>query len=152
MNGSRFRAALLLGLVFVAGAAAGIAGDRLEMIPRAARAEPAAGTSEGETAEERDQPVIERFADDLGLTAEQRGRIEALLDRFRHSTRELSLSVRPQYRALMDSVKIEIEGVLDSVQIERYRELLADRYGRGASDRGGPADSNGGRETGGGDR
>lgn len=144
MDGSRWKAGVLLVLVFVAGGAVGIAGDRLDLIPKPIQATESAGSDDdrpdrpvparGDDAE--DQTTIERFADDLGLTAAQRSEIEALLDRYRASTGELWHQVRPKYRALMDSVRVEIEAVLTPEQVEQYRALLRERYGGGDRDRG----------------
>lgn len=143
MDGSRWKAGVLLVLVFVAGGAVGIAGDRLDLIPKPIQATESADPEEGrpgrrvaERAEDAEaQTTIERFADDLGLTAAQRTEIEALLDRYRASTRELWHQVRPKYRALMDSVRVEIEAVLTPEQVEQYRALLRERYGGGDRDR-----------------
>lgn len=148
MDGSRWKAGVLLVLVFVAGAAVGIAGDRLDLIPKPIQATESADPGrdaadrplrERGDDEDEGQTTIERFADDLGLTAAQRTEIEALLDRYRASTRELWHEVRPKYRALMDSVRNEIEAVLTPEQAEQYRALLRERYGgdrnRGSGDR-----------------
>jgi len=155
MDGSRWKAGVLLVLVFVAGAAVGIAGDRLDLIPKPIQAtEPAepgrdagdrsprqraedAEDAEDDDGADEDQTTIERFADDLGLTAAQRTEIETLLDRYRASTRELWHQVRPKYRALMDSVRVEIEAVLTPEQVEQYRALLRERYGGGDRERDG---------------
>jgi len=121
------KAILMLAAVFVAGAAAGIAGDRLDLIPRAAEATEAdaaapAGNAPAGT-------VIEQFAGELGLTTQQRAEIDALLDYYAESLKELRQSTQPIYQALMDSVRTEIEGVLDDGQRAQYRERLAERYG-----------------------
>lgn len=150
MDGSRWKAGVLLVLVFVAGAAVGIAGDRLDLIPKPIQAtestDPDRDAGDRPPRDRTDEPeaqtTIERFADDLGLTAAQRSEIEALLDRYRASTRELWHQVRPKYRALMDSVRTEIEAVLTPDQVEQYRALLRERYGgddrnRRDGDRGG---------------
>lgn len=127
MNGSRAKAVLTLALVFVAGAAAGIAFDRLDLIPRAA----VATETEVPTGEDssENQTIIEQFADELGLSSEQRMEIDLLLDYYASSLKELRRGVQPQYRALMDSVRVEIEGVLDDGQRAEYRSLLSERYG-----------------------
>lgn len=123
MNSSRTRAALLLVLVFAAGAAVGVAGDRLNLIPAVAEAtEPGLEADRGERRER--QTTIERFADNLGLTVEQRFEVEILLDYYRSSAQNLQATVRPQYRALMDSVRTKIEAVLSDEQVEQYRSLL----------------------------
>ena len=128
MNASRIRATLLLVLTFAAGAAVGVAGDRLNLIPAVAEAtEPGLETDRGEGRQR--QTTIERFADDLGLTVEQRFEIEILLDYYRSSAQKLQAIVRPQYRALMDSVRTKIEAVLNDGQVEHYRGLLQEKYG-----------------------
>ena len=62
--------------------------------------------------------------DDLVLTVEQRFEVEILLDYYRSSAQNLQATVRPQYRALMDSVRTKIEAVLSDEQVEQYRSLL----------------------------
>lgn len=132
MDTSRFRAILLLTLVFAAGAAVGVAADRLDLFADAAVGEPIAETTSPET-RDRDggsrgrQTTIEQFADELGLTAEQRSQIEGFLDHYRDGLRTL----RGSYRTLMDSVRTQIESALTEEQGEDYRELLRQRYGNG---------------------
>lgn len=127
MNGSRTKASMMLALVFVAGAAVGIAGDRLELIPRAAVATEASPDSDA--SREDGQAIIEQFADELGLSSGQRSEIDGLLDYFGKSLKALRQGVRPQYRALMDSVRTEIEAVLDEEQRAQYRTRIEERYG-----------------------
>ena len=136
MDSSTFRAMLLLTVVFVAGGVVGVAADRLDLLAGTVTADEPAATEPAET-EDRDrerrgnQTTIEAFADDLGLTADQRATIEGYLDRYRVGARMLQRDVRPRYRALMDSVRTEIESVLTAEQVEAYRELLRQRYGGG---------------------
>jgi len=127
MNGSRTKAILMLAAVFVAGAAAGIAGDRMRLIPSAAVATET--DASGAATSAPSGTVIERFADELGLTTQQRTEIDALLDYYAESLKELRQSTQPIYQALMDSVRTEIEGVLDQGQRAQYRARLAERYG-----------------------
>ena len=137
MDTSRFRAILLLTLVFAAGAAVGVAADRLDLFADATAAEPSAETVSPE-AQDRDggarerQTTIEQFADELGLTPGQRSQIEGFLDHYRDGMRTL----RGSYRVLMDSVRTRIESVLTEEQGADYRELLRQRYG-GGRERGG---------------
>ncbi len=130
MNSSRARAVLLLALTFAAGAAAGVAGDRLQLFPDSARATERDGRDRrGDEGRPR-QTTIERFADDLGLTAAQRVEIEEVLDEYRASAKALQTSVRPQYRALLDSARTRIESVLTGDQVIEYRALLEERARR----------------------
>ncbi|MYA32360.1 MAG: hypothetical protein F4164_13305 [Gemmatimonadales bacterium] len=146
MDTSRFRAILLLTLVFAAGAAIGVAVDRLDLLADATAADPPVETVSPETPD-RDggsrggQTTIEQFADELGLTADQRSQIEGFLDHYRDGMRTL----RGGYRTLMDSVRTRIESVLTEEQGEDYRELLRQRYG-GGRERGGERGSSQGRD------
>ncbi|WP_420614702.1 hypothetical protein [Candidatus Palauibacter sp.] len=147
MDTSRFRATLLLTLVFATGAAVGVAADRLDLFAGEVAGEPAAETMSPET-RDRDggsrgrRTTIEQFADELGLTAEQRSRIEGFLDHYRDEARALREAVQPEYRALLDSVRTQIESVLTEEQGEDYRELLRQQYGNGR-ERGGERGSQG---------
>ena len=143
MDTSRFRAILLLTLVFAAGAAVGVAADRLDLFADAAVGEPPVETTSPETRDRDDgsrgrQTTIEQFADELGLTAEQRSQIEGFLDHYRDGMRTL----RGSYRTLMDSVRTQIESALTEEQGEDYRQLLRQRYGDGR-ERGGERGSQG---------
>ena len=126
MSSSKTRAVLLLVMTFASGVAAGVAGDRFDLIPAVAEAtEPALET---DPSDDKKKTAIEYFSDNLGLTVEQRFEIEILLDYYRSSTQKLQRTVRPQYRALMDSVRTKIEAVLSDEQVEQYRSLLQEKY------------------------
>lgn len=125
MFASRLRAALLLLLIFAAGAAAGVAADRLHLLPGAVPAEAAAEGREARERRERHETTIERFADDLELTGPQRAEIEGILERYRAELKGMRREIRPRFRALVDSVRTEIETVLTPEQVEEYRALLA---------------------------
>ncbi len=152
MVGSRARVITLLLLTFAAGTAAGVAADRLNLVPRIARAEE--GEAGGDHAERRGgfagQTTIERFADDLGLTTRQRVEIEEILDSYRSSLRGVWSEVRPRYRSLVDSARTRIEAVLTADQVAQYRELLETRRRRGQrGERSEGADDDGGEPPGG---
>lgn len=130
---------LLLVLTFAAGTAAGVAADRFHLLPGTARAEEttAPGEERREGRRER-QTTIERFADELGLTTEQRVEIDEILDHYRASLKFLWSEVRPRYRTLIDSVRTQIEAVLTPEQVMDYRALLEERSSRreGSRDQG----------------
>ena len=140
---SRTRVALLLAITFVAGMAAGVAADRQ------LRPEPDDETSKQVREDDRKdrrggRTTIERFADELGLTEEQRARIDPILEDAREGMSELFEPVRPAYRALVDSTRARIEAVLTPEQVTQYRSLLereyGDRDGRWDRDGDGPRD------------
>lgn len=158
MTGSRTRVALLLLLTFAAGAAAGVAADRLSLLPGTARAEEA--ETAGGKEKERSRTTIERFADELGLTADQRGRIEEVLAGFRGEVKALRKEFHPRWAALVDSAQARIEAVLTPEQVEQYRALLErerrerrrDAGGHGSGKRDGPSSPDGEADGSGSDR
>ena len=125
---SRTRVALLLAITFVAGMAAGVAADRQ------LRPDPGEDASKQVREDHRKDrrgggATIERFADELGLTDEQRARIDPILEDTREGMSELFEPVRPAYRALVDSARARIEAVLTPEQAAQYRSLLEREYG-----------------------
>jgi Spy/CpxP family protein refolding chaperone len=141
---SRTRVALLLAITFVAGLAAGVAADRQILAERGTD-----GAKQGQEDHRRDRRVrgstIERFADELGLTGEQRAQIDPILEDTRERMDELFEPVRPQYRDLVDSTRARIESVLTPEQVTEYRRLLEREYGndhdRSESDEGNEGDT-----------
>ena len=131
MRRSHVLVALLLSATFAAGIAGGVAADRLWLRPAAAAAEE--GERRDRRADEKEDrsdgddeedTVIERFSEELGLSARQEARIDTILEHYRESMHRLRKEVRPRYESLVDSARTRIEGVLDSAQARRYRQLL----------------------------
>lgn len=111
------RVALLLFVTLAAGAAGGIAVDRRLEAPAELNPETTEREGRGET-------TIERFADELGLTTEQRDQIAPVLEDTRTRMSEVFDQVRPEYRRVVDSARAQIEAVLTPGQVEMYRTLL----------------------------
>jgi Spy/CpxP family protein refolding chaperone len=132
LAGSRLRVGLVLGVTFAAGLAGGVALDRrvLETPARHANAWRAARADSAGRGERGHTPVIERFASELELTAQQRTEIETILDHYRTHVRSVWQDVRPRYSAIVDSTRTRIEGVLTPEQVQQYRTLLRQRYQR----------------------
>ena len=153
---SRARVILLLSLTFSAGVAIGVAGSRLVAADDTTgqAAEQAASRSDAgdrtDTGDRREARfAIERYADELGLTSEQRERIAPILKRTREDLSAIVSEVRPRYRAVYESARAEIEAVLTPEQTEKYREIVESRRrGAGEHDRGphGPEGTKEGRE------
>ena len=145
MSGSRTRVALLLLLTFVAGMAAGVAADRQFA------AAPAEASKQADEDHRRDRrggdTTIERFADELGLTDEQRARIDPILEEMREQMSDLFEPVRPAYRDLVDSTRARIEAILTPEQVADYRELLERKYGRDREGRERDRDGDARRDT-----
>ena len=131
-TGSRGRVLLLLGIVFLAGMAAGVALDRQFRDTPGDRSTKQA--DDGPRTDRRDRgTTIERFADELGLTEEQRAQIAPILADTRQRMDELFEDVRPTYRSVVDSARSRIEAILTPEQVTEYRRLL-ERDGRGPED------------------
>lgn len=111
------RVALLLLVTLAAGAAGGIAIDRRLDTGQQPTVEPTTRQGRGET-------TIERFADELGLTPEQRQQIAPVLEDTRTRMSEVFDQVRPEYRRVVDSARARIEAVLTPEQVMMYRKLL----------------------------
>lgn len=128
IKASRGRAAVLLLLTFAAGLAVGLAAERY-MLHR--------GTADGSSHRERGQTTIERFADDLGITPEQKARIDPIVAETREQMSAVFDRVRPEWEAVVDSARARIEAVLTADQVQRYRALLEQQereHGAGAED------------------
>lgn len=132
-GGSRTRAAMLLGITFLAGVAAGVAIDRQFRDP--APVEPPKQVTQDNRRDRGDRgTTIERFADELGLTEEQRAEIDPIIDETRDRMDDIFAPVRPAYRAVVDSARSRIEAILTPEQVTEYRRLLDRDYGRGPGD------------------
>ena len=119
MTRSRGRAAVLLALMFAAGLAVGLAAERYALH----------STVEGEKREAHSQggTTIERFADELGVTNEQRAEIDPILEDTRERLAEVYARFRPEWKAVVDSARARIESVLTVEQVEEYRALLEEQ-------------------------
>ena len=125
---ARSTAAFLLLVTFVAGAAAGFAASRIagtsveSSPPEAAAHSGMSGAASGES-------TIERFADELGLTDEQREQIAPIVAETRARMSALFDEIRPTYGDIVDSARGRIEALLTEEQVGQYRILLEERYG-----------------------
>jgi Spy/CpxP family protein refolding chaperone len=117
------RVALLLLATLAAGAAGGIALDR-KLGSSQSTAELSDRGSRGR------ETTIERFADELGLTEEQRASIAPILVDTRARMSEVFDKVRPEYELVVDSARARIEAVLTPDQVRMYRQLLDEQRGR----------------------
>lgn len=83
--------------------------------------------------------VTEHMTATLGLTDEQRRRIEDILDRRRAATEEAMSRILPGLRSQMDSVNAEIEGILTPEQQVAFRHYLREDRDRFRHRGGGPS-------------
>lgn len=126
-NGKRARliGTGLLIVVFVAGALAGAAGERVLRADDAPRA--------GQSRDMRGGPgprrliLDEAFADKLGLTPEQRSQIKLILDMRDVHAKHVWNEVEPRLKAVGDTTRAEIAKVLSPQQIEQLESEIARR-------------------------
>lgn len=116
MGRIRFQGLALLGVVFLTGVLAGVAGDRVFRAPP-------------EPASEMRVPwggpgMLPPFFERLHLSDDQRLRIREILERYRPRTDSVVEALLPRLRELTDSARMEIREVLTEEQREQLdREL-----------------------------
>ena len=71
-----------------------------------------------------------QLARELGLTAEQRARVDSILQRQQVRSRTLMRQMAPELQRLADSTRAELREVLTPDQWERMQQLRAERMGR----------------------
>ncbi len=122
MSGRRSKGlvTVLLAVTFAAGAAVGVAGDRM------VAAEDTATHTEVPVARQG-RFTIEQYADELGLTATQREQIAPILDNVMVEAHALAEEIRPRLVALVEDAKAEVKEFLTPEQVDRYEEILAQR-------------------------
>lgn len=101
----RFRAGLAFALTFAAGAASMRAVEVLSL-----EAKPAPNE-------------WNRAADELGLSAEQRRRVDSVFARYQASTDAVLISLAPRLAAVSDSIQADLDSVLTVEQSARLRRM-----------------------------
>jgi hypothetical protein len=87
------------------------------------------------------ETVRERLARELGLSAEQKARFDAVLDRRDHKIDALMApldaqmdSLRPAVRAVRDSARQELRAMLSAAQQRKYDKYIAEMKARASRD------------------
>jgi Spy/CpxP family protein refolding chaperone len=126
-NGKRARitgTALLL-VMFVAGALAGAASERVMRADDAPRAPRGGGEMRGGS---RRLLQDEQFVKVLQLTTEQRTQIKAIMDRRDKQARKVWNDAEPRLRAVGDATRGEIQKVLTPEQVQKLEAEIAKRH------------------------
>lgn len=130
----RLQALLLLLVVFVIGALAGVAFERAGFRRPAHRPGPPPEHLRG---------LPPRLREELDLSPEQARRVEQLLERNRDRTDAVLDQYLPQLRALTDSLRADVRAELTPAQREVFDRLEKERPPRPPRDRAGPPDGRG---------
>ncbi|MEN8145844.1 MAG: hypothetical protein ABFS14_12945 [Gemmatimonadota bacterium] len=109
---------ILLAMMFAAGAAVGVAGDRMVA---------AEDTAETDAEMHKGRFAIEQHADELGLTASQREQIKPILDIVMVEALEIADECRPRLVALGEAAQVKVKEYLTPEQVERYDAILTER-------------------------
>lgn len=138
---SRGRTVAVLVLIIVAlgGVIAGVAVDRMLLLPRPPHGGPPPGRpgfGPGDHGfREREREFRDRMARDLGLSDAQRVRIDSLLDRQLRGLRAIREEAEPRLDSIIDGTRRQIDSILTPAQREKARRLAPPR---GPGPHGGP--------------
>lgn len=139
---SRTRLATIgvLALVFVAGGAVGAA------LQRVLAPEPGAAVAGGAVGDRREREdgrrERRRIVDRVGLTEEQRAKVDSIVEYHRVRVGEVWREMGPRFEAIAESTRADIKRILTPEQRARYDSLLAE-YHRRRSERSGPGEHRG---------
>ena len=115
----RKTAITVLLLVALAGGLAGIALDRLVLLPRADH-----GFAHGPRGHSpRDREFRRRFSHDIGLSADQQTRVDSIMDRRGRELRAIRRQVQPQLDSIISHTRRELDSVLTPEQRAKAEEL-----------------------------
>ncbi|MFL5494499.1 MAG: hypothetical protein ACJ8DC_08975 [Gemmatimonadales bacterium] len=119
-------AGLVLLLVALAGGLAGVAADRLVLLPHA-RGGPGFWRHDPHRPPPPNHEFRDRFAHDLGLTGDQRVRIDSIMDRQMREVRAIRRQVQPRVDSIISGARRELDAVLTPEQRQKA-ELLRKQH------------------------
>lgn len=128
---ARLVTVVVLALVFGSGVTAGLAWDRTpEATPTEEMAQAESQGGEREVRErngrsDRDHRPL--LVEQVGLTSEQKARVDEIVESSRQRMRNLEKDTRPQYRAIIEETRTAIKEVLTTEQRAEYERLLSER-------------------------
>ncbi|MFQ5789116.1 MAG: Spy/CpxP family protein refolding chaperone [Acidobacteriota bacterium] len=128
-RGSRQWMWLTLALTLVLGMSVGILLDRWVLDPHEG------WQSRGHRHRDRGERLLSRLDEELGLSAEQRARLEKLLADNREKAHAFWKETRDAYSQLRQEFRHQIRALLSAEQQERFDELYAEEGARRSRDR-----------------
>lgn len=133
---TRLLASALLIMTFVVGALVGAAGNRLLSAREPDRRAGAAASERESTDRERDRRgprgrmVDPRLLDEIGVTAQQRARIDAILELRDREAKLLWKDMEPRINAVVKQARGEVRAELTAEQVQKLDSLIAERRAR----------------------
>jgi Spy/CpxP family protein refolding chaperone len=115
-------AVLVLLLVAIIGGVAGVALDRLVLLPHMFRG-PGFGHGHEPGGPPRDREFRARFARDLALSPEQQARIDSIMDRQGRELRAVRGQVQPTVDSIIARTRRQIDSVLTPEQRKKAEEI-----------------------------
>jgi len=116
---------VVLGLTLLSGVGVGVALDRLVLDP--------AMESRGQShdRDEHRRRYVSRLERELGLSAEQKARLEEALEAHGNKARECREGARSEYAKLRERFREDVRALLTPEQRDRFDEMLArKKHGR----------------------
>ncbi len=134
MKAGSARAAMVIAVIVVCSALAGVAIDRVVLQRMAAHrhASGVGGPGRGspEADRKRRNDMLDRMTTQLTLSAAQRQGIDSVMQRTDVSLRAIRSAMQPRLQQVFQSSRAEIEARLDSVQRVKFKAMLPARGDR----------------------
>jgi hypothetical protein len=113
-------AGLVILLAAISGGIAGVAVDRLLLLPHMFHGGPGERHGRGGPPGE---DFRKRFARELGLTADQKSRVDSIMDREMRGVREVRATVQPRLDSMIARTRRELDSVLTPEQRKKADEM-----------------------------
>jgi Spy/CpxP family protein refolding chaperone len=143
-------AVVVILIAILAGGMAGVAADRLILLPHMHRGAWHGDFRGGPGGPPRDREFRDRIARELGLAPEQKTRIDSIMDRRGRELRAVRGQVQPQLDSIVTRTRRAIDSVLTPEQRQKA-EAMRKRHPRPAGPQPGEFPGGGGRDSGGSD-
>lgn len=131
----RRMAGLVMVLIALGGGVAGVALDRLVFLPWHFQGRPFGPGRGGPPGRDMEQHIRDHFAKELGLTAEQKQKVDSLMERQMAEFRAVRSEMQPRIDTIFSVTRRAIDSILTPDQRTKAEELMRRRGPRG---RGGP--------------
>ena len=130
MTPGRLRAGIVIALIVVCSALAGVAVERV-VIPRVApRRHHGLGRGSPEQDAHRRKEMLDRMTKDLELSVSQRAGIDSVMRRSDSLLREIRTEMQPRLEKVFQSSRVEIETRLDKDQRAKFEKIVVMRKGQ----------------------